>query len=106
MIEYAHIEIADGSRILESINPKFKEIFEIVKTQISLLQSKKITSKLLIDIYDNKVRIGIDSISAEDLIVLNQKTQELEQLVTLIARSLKILLNKKAQSLVVDKENA
>lgn len=104
-MQYVHIQVKDGERVLDSTNKKFIEVFGNVQKEIELLKNSNISSTLEVDIYDNKIRIGIDEITAEDILVLNQKTAERQALIQLFTGSFLILLNQKSTDLVVNKEH-
>lgn len=105
MMQYVSIQIKDGNRITDSNHKKFKEVYDATKKEAEMYNSKTNT-EVKVDISDNKIRIGIDVITAEDLLVLNQKAMDRLGIINLISNGLLRLLKSKSISLVVDKENA
>lgn len=75
MMQYSLIEVKNGNLILESTSKRFQEVFEMIKHEIELFNSK-VSTEIKLDIHENKIRIGLDVITAEDLLVLNQKIAE------------------------------
>lgn len=106
MIEYVDIDLKDGPRILNPENEKFQLVLNHFKNEIQLLENGRISSKIIVEINNDKLRIGIDSITAEDILILNEKINEKLQIANLFTQSMNILLSQKIKGLVLDTENA
>ena len=105
-MEYVNLEIKDGNRVLNQENEKFQLVFKFIKKETEFLKNCVINSELIVDVNDDKIRIGIDEITAEEIIILNQKINERLQFKTLFTNTLNILLSQKSKGIVVDKKNA
>lgn len=105
MLEFIAIEIKDGPNVLVENDKLFQTVISTFKEEISKLNENKISCNFIVDVKDRKLRLGLDVISAEDIIITSVALDHRAQIINLFTQTTKLLLNKKTASMVVDKRN-
>ncbi len=105
MLEFVEIEIKDGPRILHENDKLFQLVKSVFEEEISKLNENKITCDFILDVKNDKLRLGLDVISAEDILITNVALNTRTAIINLFTKTTKHLLTKKTANMVVDKGN-
>lgn len=105
MQEFVEIVIKDGPRVLSENDKIFQLVKSIFEEEITKLHENNITCDFILDVKNNKLRLGLDIISAEDILITNVALNTRTQIINLFTNTTKHLLNKKTVSMAVDKRN-
>jgi len=106
MKEFVEIQIKDGVRIVNENDELFELVKKVFQEEIKKLNENKISFDFIIDVVNNKLRLGLDIISAEDILTTHVILNKRFAIIQLFTQSTINLLNKKTNNLVVDKNNA
>ena len=81
MFDYLSIHIQNGSVVINEKTEKFQEIYKTVESEIKVFQQLISNTSFKVDIQDSNIRLGIDDLSAEDILLLNQLSHALKSII-------------------------